>query len=129
MSTCFYQSRESDEPHWTLSCRTRQILFGCYSTDLFPRLGVQPRNPRFLGLHNFVWSSRFLQPKRNFFSHLVSLEWSTALSPFILVRSAVLWPKLNSQNISFRIRLCCMFTCVAFKLHTNTEEMRNVSAH
>ena len=32
--------------------------------------------------HDFAWSSRFLQPERNFLNNQVSLLWSTMPLPF-----------------------------------------------
>ena len=88
--------------------------------------------PMVLGLPDLSWLSRFLQPKQNFSSHLVSLLWST-VSPFapqmFLVASSMIWPSLNSGSISSWFKLCYMLICVASKLYTWRSNVRCINYH
>ena len=111
------QSRDGDELHWTVRCQVWVLLSGFVSLAWRTAL-----KSMLLGLLDFAWLSRVLQPKQNFFNHLVTVRWSIAPLPFtqqiFWVVSVVLWLSLNLESRSSQIRLCCKFISVAFKSHT-----------
>ena len=74
---------EGHEPHWTMRCRARQILSGCYLPD-FPSMGwSRALKSTLLGLPDLTRSSRFLQLKRNFLNDPITILRSNSPSPCV----------------------------------------------
>ena len=96
----FCWGQVSDKLYWLSSPDTLWVLLTrfdsrSWSTDLESMV---------LGLPDLAWSSKFLQ--QNFLKHLVTALWSN---------DQLLWYYRTVQSISSWIRLCCLFTCMAFK--------------
>ena len=84
-----------------------------------------------LGIHDFkrTWSSRFLQPERNFFDSLVLVSNAPSLFTWMFfVASATLEPSSISRNVKSWIILRCWNICSAIRSHTVWSNAQHVSA-
>ena len=84
------------------------------------------------GLPDHAWLTRFLQAKKKFLNHLVTVLWSMSLLPFtwqmFLLVSTVLSPSLNLETfhvglyvfqITYRVKQCKMCQCTNYHYTTN----------
>ena len=118
-SGCLCGGWEGDKPYWW------DAEFAGYSPSITCRICLQGTafESMVLGLPNYVWLSRLLQSEQNFSNHLAHLA-----QKMFLDASTALWPRSNSQCISFQIRLHYTFTSTAFKSHKERSNAQRVSA-
>ena len=80
---------------WRLQTTLDCMIWNSYLTKFVSMTWSTVLESMFLSLLDYAWSLRFLQLKRNFLNHLVTVLWSTAPSTFaqqiFLVASAVLY--------------------------------------
>ena len=84
-----------------------------------------------LTFRDLTWSTRFLQPKRNFFNHLYCNQLRLHLSYnkySFMAAYAALRPSSNSWSVSSRIKLRFTFIYAIFKSHSKRSNPESISA-
>ena len=83
------------------------------------------------GLPDLAWLSRFLQPDQKFLQpsgYCIVINYTfTFYTANVFGYFLSLWPSSNLKNITSKIRLYCIFICVAFKSHTEWSNAQCVS--